>query len=184
MSKRLILPALLALYPTVQAVAQSIGGAPIKVGLEVDAVPFATGGWYASGWVGRDRARLRLVATKVELPGAFVSAGWDKHRLEAQALLVDRFFRPGFAGPWVGAGLEHWSNRIERTGTGLETRFSSLQATAGGGWVFRFGNHFYLNPWAALHVQIAGDREAAAGPWTYHPRRVLGEASLKAGWQF
>jgi hypothetical protein len=72
---------------------------------EVDLLPLATGGRYTSLAAGRDAWRVRAVAAEVHVPDAFAPRGWGSSRTRAQALLVDRFFRTAFTGPWVGAGF-------------------------------------------------------------------------------
>jgi hypothetical protein len=158
-------------------------GAP-RWGAEVDLLPVATGGWYASLVAGRDAWRLRLVAAEVKVPDRFAPSGWEKARTRAQALLVDRFFREDFTGPWIGGGVERWDEDLTCTDGGGRVRLKSLQATFGAGWVVPLGGRFYVNPWAALHQRVAGDRTAPLSQGECRPRALQGEASIKIGARF
>jgi len=151
---------------------------------EVDVLPMATGGWYSSVAAGRDAWRLRLVAASVTVPDRFAPTGWEKAQTRAQALLVDRFFRPGFTGPWVGGGVERWDEDLKRTQGPERVRLRSLQATLGMGWAVPIGRGFYVNPWLAIHRRIAGDRAVSIPQGECRPRALQAEASLKIGYLF
>jgi len=151
---------------------------------EVDLLPVATGGWYASLAGGRDVWRLRVVAAAVKVPDAFAPAGWEKAKTRAQALLVDRFFRPGFTGPWVGVGVERWDEDLKWSQGPERVRLKSLQATFGMGWTLPLGRGFHVNPWLAVHQRLAGDREAALPQVECRPKSLQAEASVKMGYRF
>lgn len=158
--------------------------APLHWATEVDLLPVATGGFYTSVVAGRDHWRLRLVVAEVRVPDGFAPSGWEKARIRAQALLVDRILRPGFAGPWIGGGLERWDEDLTSAQGSGRVRLKSLQATLGTGWVLPLGGRFYVNPWAALHQRIAGDRTASLPREACHPRALQAEASIKIGVRF
>ena len=42
---------------------------------------------------------------------------------------------------------------------GLRQGYETTILTLGGGYTWRFSKHFYLNPWAAVHFPIGGDRD-------------------------
>lgn len=158
--------------------------APLTWTTEVDVLPVATGGWYTSMAAGRDRWRARVVISEVNVPDAFAPKGWNEANIRAQALLVDRFFHPGFKGPWIGAGFERWDESLELEHSRERVRLQSLQATLGAGWVFELGKGLTVNPWLAVHQRVAGDREASVGQAVCRPRGLQGEASLKIGYTF
>ena len=56
--------------------------------------------------------------------------------------------------------------------------------TIGGGYVWKFHKNFYLNPWVAGHLSIAGDKAVVVDESTYEPPLFLPEISLKLGWHF
>jgi hypothetical protein len=179
--KRLALALLLA---SNLALATESPKEPMKWATEVDLLPMATGGWYTSIAAGRDVWRLRVVAAVVNVPDRFAPAGWEKAQTRAQALLVDRFFRQGFKGPWVGAGVERWDEDLKWTQGPERVRLKSLQATFGMGWVVPIQRGFYVNPWLAIHQRMAGDRASAIGQAECRPKSLQAEASVKIGYLF
>ena len=62
------------------------------VGFELDAFPFATGGYYASAWYGSSPFRYRAVVTETYPPDVAVGAGFNHLRLDVVALIADWFF--------------------------------------------------------------------------------------------
>ena len=170
---------------TISAHEHSIpGGLSPQAGVEADVLPYVTGGWYASGWVGYDRVRLRLVASKVNPPDFTLKDDFTNGETRAYAALVDYFPRPAFEGPWIGGGIEHWDNRVGHPAETATGNYQNWMATVGGGWVFGMGRHLYLNPWAAGHWRIAGDTQTYVGSRLFQPRSALAEASVKMGWRF
>lgn len=172
---------LLALSLPMAAQAPSTPSTPWTMSTEADLVAFASGGWYASLAAGKGAWRGRAVVAEVHPPDRFAPEGFEAGRVRAVALLADRFFRPGFRGPWVGGGLEGWEERYRQQGAGTEVQLRSLQATLGAGWVFDLGHGFTVNPWGALHQRLAGDREAATATAVCQPPALTGEVSVKVG---
>lgn len=179
---------LAALAAGASARAQEIKATPAAprttVGVELDALPYISGGYYVSGWIGHDRIRVRPVATKTTLPSFVVQDGFKNADLEVYAVIVDYFPRDGFRGFWVGAGAEYWKNSIENESNGGTAKWDNTIATVGGGYVWEFGGHFYLNPWAAGHLVVGGPTSVLAGGATYSPKRFTPEVSIKVGWHF
>jgi hypothetical protein len=62
-------------------------------GFELDLLPYVSGGYYVSGWIGHDRIRVRPVVTKTTLPSFVVQDGFTNAGLDAYALIVDYFPR-------------------------------------------------------------------------------------------
>jgi hypothetical protein len=162
----------------------------IVAGVELDLLPTVLSaidgelGGGANVWVGRDRVRLRAVGTYIAFPpGALTPSGFEDRKLSVAAGIVDVFFRPGFIGPWIGAGLEHWWNRIGSPAGPETATWTSWVATLGGGYVWKVWRGLYLNPWAAGHVLLSEPEVTLHGA-TWKPARLAGEVSLKVGWQF
>jgi hypothetical protein len=63
----------------------------IKYGVELDALPYLTGGYYGSAWVGYKNLRFRLVAAKAETPSFVVADGFENLDTKAYAFIVDYF---------------------------------------------------------------------------------------------
>jgi hypothetical protein len=156
-------------------------------GFELDAFPYATGGYYASAWYGSSPFRFRIVITETYPPDSVVGSAFNHLKLDVVALIADWFFGDqahNLAGPWIGAGVERWKGRIQEQGTGASATFSEDVATFGGGYVWKFSGNWFLNPWAAVHGIVDGDRSVTVGQHTYRPPPVSPEVSLKLGWHF
>lgn len=158
-----------------------------KVGTEVDVLPYAMGGYYGSAFLGHDGWRFRGVAARSDTPSFLVTNGFEKKRTDAYALLADRFLgskRTQLKGFWVGGGGEYWQSRIRQENASNFTHYDNFVLTAGGGYVWKLSNHFYLNPWSAMHIAVAGDRNINVSGKTYQQPRLTPEASLKFGFIF
>lgn len=154
------------------------------VGFELDALPYLSGGWYGSAWVGRDRVRIRPVVASTELPSFLVEEGFSDAKVEAYALVVDGFFRDDFRGFWVGAGAEYWKNGVTNDADGGTGEWNNTVATVGGGYVWKIAGNLYVNPWVAGHLIVGGPTSLRVGGATYNPKRFSPEASVKLGWHF
>jgi hypothetical protein len=154
------------------------------IGAELDALPYITGGYYGSIWVGHNHFRYRAVIAKTEVPGFYVEDGFTNNEVQAYAAIVDYFFKPEFKGWWIGTGLEYWDSSIQ-TDAKLETaKYNNTVFTLGGGYVWKFYNNFYLNPWVAGHLRIAGDKDVSVDTSTFETPLFTPEFSLKLGWHF
>jgi len=154
------------------------------IGFEIDALPYATGGYYGSVWVGHNHFRYRGVVAKVETPGFFVKDGFTNNEIQAYAVVVDYFFKSDFKGWWTGGGLEYWDSKIQ-TDAKLETaKYNNTIFTVGGGYVWKFYKNLYLNPWVAGHLRIAGDKEVLVDNSTFETTLFTPEFSFKLGWHF
>lgn len=155
--------------------------------MELDAVPYLTGGYYGSLWLGKDAWRLRGVIAKTNLPHAFTPDGFEDYAITAGALIVDYFpcAQAGeYRGPWIGSGFEYWRSTVENEHTGDRRSFDNTIFTLGGGYVWRLTQHLYVNPWVAGHVIIAGDTTKPIGDDEFKAERFTPEASVKLGWIF
>ena len=181
--------ALVLALPTCQAqeVRSESGSGSWKFGGEVDALPYATGGYYGSVFAGRNGWRCRGVAARAKVPSLMVADGFRDKRTDAYAVLVDRFFgakREKLEGFWIGAGAEYWRNRIRTEESPEYSKYSNFILTVGGGYVWKFSRHFYLNPWAGGHFVAGGSRSIQGSGKTYEQRAFTPEASVKIGFTF
>jgi len=158
-----------------------------KLGTELDVLPYALGGYYGSAFLGHDGWRFRGVAARSDTPSFLVTNGFEKKRTDAYALLADRFLgskRTQLKGFWVGGGGEYWQSRIRQENTSNFTHYDNFVLTAGGGYVWKLSNHFYLNPWSAMHVVVSGDRNINVSGKMYQQPRFTPEGSLILGFIF
>lgn len=154
------------------------------VGFEVDALPYITGGYYASFWVGHKHMRYRAIITQVTAPDFVVPDGFTNNEIQAYTVIVDYFFKEGFEKWWVGSGFEYWDGKIQTDDKLATATYSNTIFTVGGGYVWKFYKNFYLNPWVAVHFRIDGDKEVAVDGEVFTPALLTPEASLKIGWHF
>lgn len=158
--------------------------ARFNYGAELDALPYLTDGYYLSGWIGKDKLRVRGVVASVNLPEFVVKSGFKDNSLNAYALIVDYFPKPDFSGTWYGGGFEIWESKIKSESDNMAATYSNLVVTAGGGYVWNFHKYFYLNPWVAVHGIVGGDETVNVGTKVFEPTKVTGEISLKIGFKY
>ncbi len=158
-----------------------------KFGTEVDVLPYVMKGYYASAFAGRDATRLRMVIARSDMPSFMVKDGFKDKRSEAYALLADHFFgahRKQMQGMWVGGGGEYWRNSIRTDASPALAHYNNTMLTLGGGYAFRLSRHVYVNPWAAGHLVVGGNRSIPVSGETYVQPRFTTEASIKVGFIF
>jgi hypothetical protein len=160
----------------------SIPTSSTTFGLELDALPYISSGYYGSVWYGADHFRIRGVVTKTTVPEFILPEGFKNNRLKVFAFIVDYFPQLEFRGWWIGSGLEIWNATIEHKNENSAPSYTNTVFTVGGGYVWKFYRNFYLNPWAAAHIIIAGDKDVAVGLHAFKPSVFTGEVSLKIGW--
>ena len=129
------------------------------VGTELDLVPFLYDGYYVSVVGGVGKYRGRLVRTELTLPGFVTDDAFTDDDRRVDAVILDVYFKEDFVGWWIGPGLEQWTGDVTEEATGLRQGYRTDVLTIGGGYTWRFSEHLYLNPWAAVHLPIGGDRE-------------------------
>ncbi len=154
------------------------------VGFELDALPYIAGGFYGSIWYGRNQMRYRTVITKITTPEFVLKDGFTNNDMYVYALITEYFFKPGFEGWWVGTGLEYWDAEIQTDAKLSTAEYENYIFTVGSGYAWKFHKNFYLNPWAAVHVRIAGDSEVPVDNRVFEPAPILPEISVKLGWHF
>lgn len=62
-------------------------------GVELDALPYATGGYFAGAWIGKEQWRTRALLADVNLPDFTTKTGFTNHHVRAYALLLDHFLK-------------------------------------------------------------------------------------------
>lgn len=169
---------------TSSAFAQQTESQHTTVGFELDALPYITGGYYGSGWVGHNKMRYRVVVAKISVPDFAVPDGFTNNELQAYAAIVDYFLKPDFEKWWVGTGVEYWKGKIQSDAQLSTVAYDQTVFTLGGGYVWKFYKNFYLNPWAAVHLRIAGNTEVLVDGEEFKPSFFTPEASIKVGWHF
>jgi len=152
--------------------------------MELDFLPYATGGYFGAVWAGTGHWRGRLLMARANKPDFLLPGGFSQNRIHAYALLADYFFQPDFRGWWLAGGGVYWDNSIRYEADQRSGNYKSYLLSGGMGYNWKFYRNFYLSPWAGLHLRIAGDKEVAFPTGTYKPPLLNPEGSLKLGWHF
>ena len=171
----------LGLSMTTLAASQSDPG--LTFGMEVDALPYLSGGHYISGVIGFDHYNVRLIRTKTTIPGFVTPKGYKDWDLEVNAVIVDYFPDENRKGLWLAGGVEFWDSRIQNKNTGNAGKFSQKILTLGCGYVYKLSDHWYINPWAALHYNLS-DENVTVGSNNLKLPDMMYEGSVKLGYQF
>lgn len=159
---------------------------PLKwnAGMELDLLPYATGGYFAAGWVGKENWRLRALHARVHMPDWFVARPFANLRIRASALVADRFLRPGWKGWWLGGGPVLWVGTVQTDARQEQASFRNWLINGSAGYHFMFSPHFYFSPWAGISLRLGGDRNVPVDNRNFTLPLLNPEASLKVGWYF
>ena len=160
---------------------QTPAGSPWHFGLELDALPYITGGYFGAITAGKGLWRLRALTADVYKPDWSTPKGFSKHHVHAYALVVDRFLKPGWKGWWIGAGPVYWESRIQTDQHLQKASFYNWLLNGSLGYHFSLGRHFYVSPWGSLGLRVGGDKDVAVDQSYFTLPLINPEASLKVG---
>jgi hypothetical protein len=155
----------------------------LSFGMEVDALPYISGGHYISGVIGFDHFNLRLIATKTTIPSFVTPDGFKDWDMDVTAIILDYFPGENREGLWLGGGLEFWDSKIKNKSSGGSGSFSQKILTLGAGYVYKLTEHWYINPWAAIHYNLS-DNNVAIGASRLDLPDLMYEGSVKLGYKF
>ena len=158
--------------------------APVKklnAGVELDVLPYITGGYFVAGWIGKNHVRGRVLTAKVNKPDAVVEEGFTNNRVTAYALLGDYFLKQNWKGWWIGTGLVYWKSSIQTDAKAATAHFENWLLNGSLGFNFKLSRNFYVGPWAGMHIKIGGDKNVPVDDKTYTPPVFNPEASVKFG---
>lgn len=158
------------------------GRGALGFGVELDVLPFATGGYFGAAWVAKGPYRLRGLHARVHMPEFIVQDGFTGNDIDAFAVLVDAF--PDGDGIWIGGGAVYWRGSVQSDALRTTTEYDSYLLNGGLGYVYRLTRHIYASPWAGLSVRVGGDKDIVVDGREFRPPRLNPEASLKFGWGF
>ena len=170
-------------FTAVAATGTAADNSGISLGTEVDLLPYASGGYYLSGVLGFNHYNLRLITTNTTIPGFATPKGFKDWDLEVTALILDYFPGENREGFWFGGGFELWDSDIKNKDTGETGAFSQKILTVGCGYVYKFTDHWYINPWTALHYNLSA-QNVAIGSSNLKLPDLMYEASVKLGYKF
>jgi hypothetical protein len=161
----------------------------VVIGFNIDLFPIiASATQKAFGFSGQlqlaiDRIQFRLVGAKLRNFAFFLHDGFEDYDTVVLAFLLDFFFRDDLSGFWITSGFEVWLNEIANTNTTSQAYWTNAVWTIGGGYVWRIGPHFFINPWVGMHVRMNNPAVELGGE-VFQPVWVLGNASIKLGAYF
>jgi hypothetical protein len=156
----------------------------VQFGVELDVLPYVTGGYFGAGWIGKDLWRLRILTAYVKKPDWSTKKEFSNHQIEAYALVVDRFLEKNWKGWWAGTGLVYWHSTIQTNAKIQTANFNNLLINGSLGYHVNLFKHCYLSPWASLNLRVAGNTNVPVDDKSYSLPLINPEASLKFGYYF
>ena len=153
----------------------------VNFGLEIDALPYATGGYFGAVWVGKNHWRIRALTASVNKPDWSISPDFTNNHINAYAVLIDRFFNKKWSGLWLGGGVVHWNSEIQTNARKETAKFRNNLLNGSLGYNFKIKKRLYLSPWAGMSVKISGNQSTPVDNQNYTLPLFNPEASLKLG---
>lgn len=157
---------------------------PIQAGVEVDVLPYLTGGYFGALWLGKAHVRGRALYARVHMPAFITKEGFTNNSITSLAVVGDYFLNKNFKGFWLSSGLVWWNRNIQTDQQKTSAPYSSYLLNGSLGYNFSLSKHFYLRPWAGMSLRVAGDRNIAVDDKKYDPPFFNPEISLKLGYIF
>ncbi len=154
----------------------------LNAGIELDILPFATGGYFAGAFIGKDRFRIRALTASVNKPDWSINKDFRKNHIQAYALLLDIYKNKDWKGLWIAGGLVYWQSSIQSKQQLQTAQFSNYLLNGSMGYQIKLGEHFYLGPWAGISLRIAGNTAVSVDQYSYTLPILNPEASLKVGY--
>lgn len=156
----------------------------LNFGLELDVLPYATGGYFGAGWVGKDKWRGRALFGDVNKPDFVTKEGFTNHHIKAYAVLLDRFLKNDWKGWWIGAGPVYWKSNIQSEDSNATKNFDNFLLNGSLGYNFTLYKNIYISPWAGLSLKVGGNDEFVLDNKAYNLPLLNPEASIKFGISF
>ncbi len=158
--------------------------ANVSLGTEIDLLPFVSDGYYSSSVIGFDHYNVRLITAKTKIPGFATPDGYRDWKLKnVTAVIIDYFPNENREGIWFAGGFEHWKSAIREKSSGATGTFSQNVLTLGSGYVYNLNEHWYINPWIALHYNLS-DKTVPVGSSALKLKDIMYETSIKLGYRF
>jgi hypothetical protein len=166
---------------------------PVLAQIEVDPLPFATGGYGAQVGIRHPKLRVRISVASFALnvPDVVTELGGNdgfnlRVRPSAATYVLYYFAPPGRDGFTVGGALRYLRLRYEHdevVGGRADVSELSPEAIVGYQW-HPFDNPFYLQPWLGLSFTLVRDGEPVVGDRRYDPMPIQPFFTVNVGWEF
>ena len=179
-----ILVACLLQFSVVAAVDGQSRPLSVSAGIELDALPYITGGYFGAAWVGTGHIRGRALIAKVNMPEFFVADGFTNNDVLSFAVLADYYLADDWTGPWIAAGAVLWDSSIQSDARVETAKYRSYLLNGSIGYALQLYRSIYVSPWAGLSLRVAGDSDIRVDGLSFEPRVLNPEASVKFGWVF
>ncbi len=153
-------------------------------GVEINPLPFITGGYSGSLWWGFNRIRIRGGTAFTSVPGFLVTQGFKENKIRSYALECDYFYSDAFKGLWTGGGLDYWQNSVINSDDGTKGKFTNYVLTLSAGYLYKIWNEIYISPSASIHMVVAGDKVVEVGNSTYNQNTIIPAISINIGYHF
>lgn len=156
----------------------------LNFGLELDVLPYATGGYFGAGWIGKNKWRTRALLADVNKPAFTTKDGFTNHHVKAYVVLLDRFLKDNWKGWWIGAGPVYWKSNIQSDNSKVTKNFDNFLLNGSLGYNFTVYKNIYISPWAGLSLKVSGNDEFILDNKEYNLPLLNPEASVKFGIYF
>jgi|APLak6261660806_1056025.scaffolds.fasta_scaffold10780_2 hypothetical protein len=156
----------------------------LNFGLELDVLPYATGGYFGAGWIGKNKWRTRVLLADVNKPEFTTKDGFTNHHVKAYVVLLDCFLKDNWKGWWIGAGPVYWKSNIQSDNSNVTKNFDNFLLNGSLGYNFTVYKNIYISPWAGLSLKVSGNDEFVLDNKEYNLPLLNPEASVKFGIYF
>ncbi|HEU4788947.1 MAG TPA: hypothetical protein VFS71_04620 [Flavobacterium sp.] len=173
---------------SMQLQAQSTNGTDTNnkwnFGLELDVLPYATGGYFGAVWAGKGKWRTRALLADVNKPDFTTKEGFTNHHVKAYAVVLDHFLKDNWKGWWIGGGPVYWKSDIQSDTSNATKNFDNFLLNGSLGYNFTIYKNIYISPWAGLSLKVSGNDEFTLDNKEYNLPLLNPEASVKFGFHF
>ena len=156
----------------------------MTAGIELDVLPYATGGYFIGAWAGKKKIRVRALMASVNKPDFIVPEGFTNNKVKAYALLGDYFLKDNWRGWWLGGGLVYWDSSIQSDAQLSTVTYQNILLNGSLGYSWKFWGNFYVSPWAGMHLRVGGASSVTVDGKSFNTPLLNPEASIKIGWHF
>ncbi len=153
------------------------------LGIEIDVLPYLTGGYFGAVWVGKHHFRARALYADVNLPQFIVQEGFTMNHISSFALVGDYFFNKSQRGLWLAGGPVFWKGSISTDQMNERVNYNNWLLNGSMGYAINFNDHFYCSPWAGLSLRVGGSEDIIVDGLHFKPPFINPELSLKFGYR-
>jgi hypothetical protein len=153
-------------------------------GVELDVLPYATGGYFGAVWVGKNKWRARALLADVNKPDFTTKDGFTNHHIRAYALILDRFLKDNWRGWYIGGGPVYWKSKIQSDTSNATQSFENILWNGSLGYNFTIYKNIYISPWGGLSLKVSGNDEFILDNKEYSLPLLNPEVSVKFGVHF